>query len=148
MNTTDKRNFRLGVINGVLYIFSETMLDPTLVLVAFVSQLTNSPILLGLVVPLRDGSWALPQLWVSGFLQTIPRKIDFYRKMSYLRIGSWAALTLGINFIHDRTLLLITFFVAYGCGESSVKIPTPKAGVKPRIRRVMEPPAQAGSVNW
>jgi len=55
-----KRNFILGVINGVFFIFSEALIDPTLVLSTFVNTITNSPLLVGLVVPLRDGYWALP----------------------------------------------------------------------------------------
>ena len=70
----DMRNFRLGVVNGVLYILSETLLDPTLVLIAYLSMITDSPILLGMLLPLRDGAWALPQLWVSCFLPSIDRK--------------------------------------------------------------------------
>lgn len=111
------RNFRLGVYNGLIYIFSETLLDPTLVLVAFLSLLTNSPVILGLVVPLRDGTWALPQLWVSGFLQSVPKKIDIYRKLSYMRIFCWGLLALSINFIENRVILLIAFFLSYGLGS-------------------------------
>ena len=72
---TARRNFTLGVMNGLLYITAETVMDPTLVMVAFLSHLTNSPLLLGLVLPIRDGAWSLPQLWVSGYLQSVPHKL-------------------------------------------------------------------------
>ena len=64
------RNFFLAVINGIIFTFAEALVDPTLVLVGFVSHLTQNPILLGLVLPIRDGSWALPHLGVSGFYKT------------------------------------------------------------------------------
>jgi len=109
----DMRNFRLGVVNGVLYILSETLLDPTLVLIAYLSMITDSPILLGMLLPLRDGAWALPQLWVSCFLPSIPRKIDLYRKLSVVRILSWGSIAVVINFVRQPDLILILFFVAY-----------------------------------
>jgi hypothetical protein len=109
----DKRNFRLGVVNGVLYITAETLLDPTLVLVTFLSMLTPSPLLLGLLLPIRDGAWALPQIWVSGYLQSIPHKITVYRRMSVIRIILWAALAATITFVRDRDLLLIGFFAVF-----------------------------------
>lgn len=111
-----RRNFQLGVINGVLYIVSETLLDPTLVLVAFLSNLTSNPILLGLVLPIRDGAWALPQLWVSGFLQSMPSKMVMYRRLSLLRIASWGMVALAINSIRDPGLLLAAFFTAFSAG--------------------------------
>ncbi len=108
-----KRNFFYGVTNGVLYITAETILDPTLVLVSFLSQLTQSPILLGLVLPIRDGAWSLPQLWVSGFLQNQRHKLTFYRKVSYVRIASWVLLALTMNLVQEPQKLLIAFFTVY-----------------------------------
>lgn len=109
----DMRNFRLGVVNGVLYILSETLLDPTLVLIAYLSMITDSPVLLGMLLPLRDGAWALPQLWVSCFLPSIPRKIELYRKLSVVRILSWGSIAVVINFVRQQDLILILFFSAY-----------------------------------
>ncbi len=111
-----RRNFNLGVINGVLYILSETLLDPTLVLVAFLSNLTASPILLGLILPIRDGAWALPQLWVSGFLQSMPSKMVMYRRLSVLRIAAWGTVALAINTIRNPDVLLPAFFIAFSAG--------------------------------
>ena len=107
----DARNFRLGVINGLLNNIGETLLDPTLVLVIFLSTLTSSPLILGLVVPIRDGLWSLPQLWVSSFLQSQPHKIILYRRMSVLRIISWGALCLIMNFVQNETILLLAFLL-------------------------------------
>ncbi len=108
-----KRNFKLGVANGMLFTLGETLLDPTLVLVIFLSHLTQSPIFLGLVLPIRDGLWALPQLWVSGYLQGQPRKLPLYRKMSIVRVCSWALILASIAIIRNPTWSLITFFIAY-----------------------------------
>lgn len=108
-----KRNFFLAVVNGILYIFAEALLDPTLVLVGFVSHLTQNPILLGLVLPIRDAAWSLPQLWVSGFLQNRPIKINFYRQMSFMRIAAWFVLAISMNLIIDSRWMLIAFFASF-----------------------------------
>ncbi|MEK6574531.1 MAG: hypothetical protein AABZ58_09495, partial [Chloroflexota bacterium] len=61
-----QRDFWLGVLNGLFFLLGETLIDPTLVIATFVSHLTASALWVGLIVPLLDGTWFLPQLWVSG----------------------------------------------------------------------------------
>jgi hypothetical protein len=110
----DKRkNFFLGAFNGVLFILSESLIDPTLVLATFVNTLTNSPLLVGIVVPLREGLWALPQLWVSGWLQNIPHKMTIYRLSTIFRSVSWGLLALSVLLIRDPQWLIISFFFLY-----------------------------------
>ena len=109
-----QKNYQLGVVNGLLNILAEALFDPTLVLVAFLSHLTQSPLLLGLIVPLRDGTWSLPQFWVSGILQSRKQKISFYKQMAIFRGLSWLGLALSINLITDTGWLLLAFFVFYG----------------------------------
>ncbi|MDD5369044.1 MAG: MFS transporter [Anaerolineaceae bacterium] len=116
-NNYTPRNFTLGVVNGVLYSFAETVLDPTLVLVAFLSNLTSSPLLLGAVLPLRDGIWSLPQLWISGYLQNKATKLPLYNRMTLVRAGMWAMLFLSITFVKTPALLLGLFFFLYGVGS-------------------------------
>ncbi|MBI9036080.1 MAG: MFS transporter [Bacteroidales bacterium] len=110
---TARRNFRLGVINGILFLGSESLVDPTLVMVAFVSTLTQSPLLLGLIVPLRDGLWALPQFWISGVLQSWPQKIQWYRRVAVFRVIAWGLIALTINLIKDPDIVLYVFFGVY-----------------------------------
>ena len=106
-------NFRMGALNGLTYLLAETLLDPSLVVVAFLSHLTHSPLLLGLVLPIRDGAWFLPQLWVSGFLQSLPRKLVFYRQVSYIRIAAWVVIALTVNLVRDPPLLLALFLLTF-----------------------------------
>ncbi|HZU87475.1 MAG TPA: MFS transporter [Anaerolineaceae bacterium] len=108
-----RRNFRLAVSNGVLFILADSLTDPTLVLVAFLSMLTDSPFLLGLIVPIQSAAWALPQIFVSGRLQSWPVKLDLYRRMSLVRIASWLMLALTINFVRDPHWAVLAFFVAF-----------------------------------
>jgi len=111
--TTSQRNYLLGVFNGFLYTAGEIFFDPTLVVVVFLSYLTDSPFLLGLIVPIRDAAWALPQLWVSGILQSYPKKVKLYRQASIARIISWILMIACIYFVREKNLLIILFFIVY-----------------------------------
>ncbi len=114
MTPGHRRNFSLGVTNGILFTFAETLIDPSLVLVAFVSQLTASPILIGLVTPLRDGAWYLPQLWVSGWLQSQPYKLRLYRFVGVVRVVLWTGMTLAAFSLREAGGLLTAFFLTFG----------------------------------
>jgi MFS family permease len=105
-----RRNFTLGVINGALYDLSNAFLEPTLVLTWFVSQLTNSYFLIGLISPIWTGGWFLPQLIAASYLQRQERKMPLYNAMAVVRGASWGLMTLVLFLLSDRTLLLIIFF--------------------------------------
>lgn len=108
------RNFWLGVLNGLCFTLAETLIDPTLVLVAFVSRLTDSPVLIGLVAPLRDSAWFLPQFWLSGQVQSLPTKLTLYRQTAVVRLVAWGALVLLTALTPAPPLLLLGFFAAFG----------------------------------
>jgi hypothetical protein len=80
-----QRDFGLGVVHGVLLAGADTLLDPSLVLVTLVGLWTHSPLLLGLVAPLAQAGCFLPQLWVSGWLQSQPTSLGLFRAMAVVR---------------------------------------------------------------
>lgn len=106
-----RRNFTLGVLNGLFFVLGETLIDPTLVIAAFVSRLTGSALWVGFVAAMLDYSWFLPQLWVSGYLQSQPYKMPVYRHTAVIRAGSWIALTASIFFIRDNNWLFVVFML-------------------------------------
>lgn len=109
-----QRDFVYGVLNGLFFTLAETLTDPNLVLVAFVSQLTDSPFLIGLVAPLRDSGWLLPQLWVSGYVQSLTYKLWVHRVVSVIRLTAWAAMAAAPLVLDTPAALLAAFFLAYG----------------------------------
>jgi len=108
-----RRNFAVGVVNGALYIVAESLIDPALVLTWFLARLSASNLLIGLVVPLRDAGWFLPQLLVAHYLARLPYKLPTYTAVSLLRSLAW--LTLAIVTLTQRSpaVLIIGFFVPY-----------------------------------
>jgi MFS family permease len=111
-----KRNFSLGMLNGAFFNLFSALLDPSLVLSWFVSQLTTSNFLIGLIVPIQQGGWFLPQLLVSSYLQRRQQKLPFYARMAGIRVAIWGLITLAVFFVEDTAVLLVIFFtllVAY-----------------------------------
>ncbi|GAB4548295.1 MAG: MFS transporter [Anaerolineae bacterium] len=116
----NRRNFWLGVANGVLYAGADALTDPSLVLTYFTSLLTTSKFLVGLVAPIRIGGWFLPQLLVSGFVQRQERKLLLYAQLGILRSLAWALMVVALWFIRDPALLLgifLGFLVLYSLAE-------------------------------
>jgi MFS family permease len=116
----NRRNFWLGVTNGVLYAGAEAFTDPSVVLTYFTSLLTDSKFLVGLVAPIRIGGWFLPQLLVSGFVQRQERKLRLYSRLGVPRALSWGLMVLVLWFVTDPGVLLALFFmflVVYSLAE-------------------------------
>ncbi len=106
-----RRNFSFGVLNGVFFNLFSALLDPSLVLSWFVSQLTTSNFLIGLIVPIQGGGWFLPQLVISSYLQRRQRKLPFYARMAGIRVAIWGLMTLAVFLIEDPAVLLVVFFI-------------------------------------
>ena len=105
----NRRNFWLGVTNGVFYAAAEALTDPSLVLTYFTSLLTSSKFLVGLVAPIRIGGWFLPQLLVSGYVQRQERKLQIYSRLGIPRALAWGLMVLALWFVRDPRVLLALF---------------------------------------
>jgi MFS family permease len=109
------RNFTLGVVNGGLFVFAEALMSIDTVLTWFVQQLGGSNFLIGLVGPLRDAGWFLPQLFVSHRLQREPLKMPLYRRAAVVRSVAWFVWTIAaFVLVGNFPALLLIFFLAYG----------------------------------
>ncbi len=119
-----RRDFRLGVINGALFGFAETLTDPALVLVAFVVALGGSPLLVGLAAPIRNAGWYLPQLLISSRTQSAPRKLPIYARVAVLRLAGWGVIALTPLLLGRLSpgAVLAIFFVAFLVAESAAGV--------------------------
>jgi len=109
-----RRSFFLGVFNGAAFIFAESLIAADLVLTNFIGKLTTSNFLIGLVVPLRDAGWFLPQLFVASYLQYRDRMLPIYRVMSAVRSLAWLGMGLAVFALpHNPLALLLIFYGLY-----------------------------------
>src|SRR5262245_48100793 len=91
-----RNNYRLGVANGVLFAFGDSLSSANLVLALLVRQLGGSLALVGLLPALQTGGFLLPQLLVGGRLQAMPYKLPLYRRAAVVRLIIWVLLTIVV----------------------------------------------------
>ncbi|HKZ83002.1 MAG TPA: MFS transporter [Anaerolineae bacterium] len=113
LTPNERRSFVLGVSNGAAFTFAESLIAADLVLTNFVGKLTASNFLIGLVVPLRDAGWFLPQLFVSSYLQYRERVLPIYRVMAVARTIAWLGMAAVVFAVQDPGALLLLFFLLY-----------------------------------
>jgi hypothetical protein len=114
-----RRNYMFGIFNGIAFRTAEALIDPPVVLTWFVSQLTSSNLLAGLVAPLGDACWFLPQIFVSVRVQRMERKMPYYALSAVVRIVVWLFLAATVWMVDDPLILLIGFFVLYTIARMS-----------------------------
>ncbi len=110
-----RRNLILGVLNGTLMRVLDTLASPALVLTWFVTQLGGSAFAVGLLIPIANGGWFLPQLFMSRMVQPMRFKLPLYRAVSAVRVAIWA-LMVGIVFLignRNPGLTLMCFLLLY-----------------------------------
>lgn len=108
-----RRSFALNLFNGAAFNFASRLIDPPLILTWFVSQLTSSNLLIGLVAPLGQAGWFLPQIFVSTHIQRMQRKMPGYVLGAVLRTSAWILLAAVVWLVEDPLFLLVSFFVLY-----------------------------------
>lgn len=112
-----RQSFGFGVANGALLLLGDTLIHPTLVLVVFVSQLTSSNLLVGLVPSLSIGLWFLPQFVAAALVQGRRRQRPWAAWASVVRAAAIGVLGAVTALAGDRnpSLLLAVFLLAYAC---------------------------------
>lgn len=109
-----KRNFRLGVTNGVLYGLGIYFVSKSTIIPSFFSHLTSSSALIGFVSQFEAIGWYLPQFFIAGFVAHQARKMPLYRIMTVLRGLSFFTLAFITIFDPNPTLLLLLGILFYG----------------------------------
>jgi Major Facilitator Superfamily len=137
-----RRNFGFGVANGAMLMLGDTLIHPSLVLALFVSQISNSNLLVGLVPAISTAVWFLPQLVAAAFVQGRERLLPFAVVSTALRALSVAILGVVGFVVGDRNphTLLVAFFILYTiynlmAGLANVPIVDISARVVPANRR-------------
>ncbi|MBS1964203.1 MAG: MFS transporter [Chloroflexi bacterium SZAS-1] len=137
-----RRNYRLGVLNGVLFTLGESMLSANLVLALLVRQLGGSLALVGLLPALQSGGYLLPQMLVGGRIQGMRAKLPLYRRAALARVIAYLVLLaaiFGANHFSSPVslwLIIISFSIFnFGGGTSTLAFQDVVAKVIPPWRR-------------
>jgi MFS family permease len=112
-----RRNYSLGVISGVAYNLYVAVLGTELVMTWFLSEVTESNLLISLLIPIELGSWYFLQLLLSGYVQRRPLAMPLYRVMGVVRVVAMALLVM-VAFAAPRTdVLLVVFLVTFSANS-------------------------------
>ena len=122
-----RRNFRLGVLNGVMFTLVDALIAPTLVLAYFISGLGASNVLVGLLPAILAGGWFLPQILVATRVQGLPRVMHWYRRVGILRTFCLVLITISTVVLAGEPPLLLAifflFFTIYAFSAGATGIP-------------------------
>jgi len=124
ISSTERRNYRLGVTNGVFTQLAMNITHPSLVLSVFVRVLGGSNTLVGSLSALRFGGWFLPQFLVAGWIQPQQRKVPIAVALDIVRLALYATLgvlTYSLGLSNPRLLLFI-FFVLFSLSRLTAGI--------------------------
>jgi MFS family permease len=136
------RNFAFGVGNGSFSLLAETLIHPSIVLALFVSQTTDSNVLVGLVPAMAAGLWFLPQLIGAAVTQGRERQLPYVFFATLTRtliIGLLGVIGFLVS-SEEPSNLLLWFFVLYAIynlagGFSNVPLLELSARLIPANRR-------------
>jgi hypothetical protein len=136
------RTFILGVLNGILFNLAEALIGGTTVLPLFISNLTDSKVLVGLAGTMSQAGWYMPQLVVAGFIEHAPRKKPVYVWAGVVRFAAiWIIAILVPVLAGARAgLFLVLFFMLYsiytlGAGVAGISFMDIVARAIPAERR-------------
>ncbi len=111
-----RRNYFIGLNNGMLTSVSQSILNPNFVLAAFLYSVTGSAFLVGLLATVHFEGMFLPQLYMSSLIEHQKRKKPFFIYALALRIGMLIIMILLI-FLSSRIgsiwILYIYIFVFF-----------------------------------
>jgi len=83
-------------MNGVFYVTGMAFTSATVAMPWYVSQLTQSNVLIGILPAMQLGGWALPQLFLINYMQRQRRKLKFYRRSAVVRSSCWGLLAVTV----------------------------------------------------
>ena len=111
-----KRNFWLGVSNGILFNASGAFLNANTILPLFVSQLTDSHFLVGTAAALHEVGWFVPQLFVAAATAHHPKQKPLYVRAAFFRLAVFLALLASffLSSYQQPKQVLFFFFLFYG----------------------------------
>lgn len=98
------------------WFFGDSFVAAYTILPVFMSTLTDSPILIGLIPALEGAGWFLPQLFLAKHLENKNRRLPLVLKLGILDRLPFLLLALGTFFILkiDQNIAVVVFIIIYG----------------------------------
>jgi MFS family permease len=108
-----QRNFWLGVLSGIGYNLYLVFFSTELILAWFLTELTDSNLLISLLIPIEMGSWYFLQIVFSGYVERKPLTMPVYRVTAGIRVAALGLLAAATFTITDPQILVAAFFLFF-----------------------------------
>lgn len=108
-------NFGVNFLDGASFWFGLSFISATTILPLFVSKITDSPFVIGLLAMIAQGSWFLPQLFTANFVERLARKKPVIVNLGFFteRMPLWFMVLSAAIALKWPTLALLLFITSY-----------------------------------
>ena len=137
-----QHNFRVNLIDGVLFFFGISFLANNTILPLYVSRLTDNPFYIGLLATVVSAGYLIPQLFTANWVQRQPLKksIPIRIGLVHIRLPIFLLAATPLLAIRNPQLALILFFIftswqIFGAGTTLVSWQDMIAKIFPVERR-------------
>jgi MFS family permease len=120
-------NFFFNVMDGSTFWFGYSFLAPAVILPLYVSHLTGSTLLIGLVAMINSAFWLVPQLFTANWVEHVPVKVKIMIKQGFYleRLPLLVLPFVTWLLIGEPLAALVTFFLifswhSFGAGLTAV----------------------------
>lgn len=118
-------NFTVNLLDGATFWFGNNFVSAATILPLFISKLTDSPLLIGLVAVIAQAGWLIPQVFTAGFTEKLSRKKPLVINVGFFleRLPVWFWPVSALIAPHSSKLALVVFFVSYawhGLGAGAI----------------------------
>ena len=123
-----RRNFSIGVLNGVLVLIGMAFIHPVYVLPVLLWKITGLRAFAGLILCVSLLGWNWPRMWVSHHLEGRPYGMPVYKLGVVLRSATYLLLVFAVFSLRWGTgwfqaVLIIVLYFAYRSGIGVAAVP-------------------------
>ena len=104
----NRRNYILGIINGVAVAVGSCMADPLTFLPLLLVRLTEAAWPVGLLQAIVIVGPAIPAVFLTPIVDTTPQKLSIFRKCSIIRFSSVMGMAAWVLLGHRLSALMVT----------------------------------------
>jgi MFS family permease len=109
-----KRNFFANLMDSGFWFLGESFVAPYTILPVFMSTLTDSPILIGMMPAMADAGWFLPQIFFARLLEGRNRRLPIVLKLGIFDRIPYLFLALSafiVPRLQNKTAITLVLFI-------------------------------------
>lgn len=108
-------NFTVNLLDGASFWFGLSFFSSATVIPLFIIQLTDSPLIIGIVAMIAQGSWFIPQLFTANGIERLARKKPVVVNLGFFleRVPVWVTALAALLAFWSPLGALLLFIMAY-----------------------------------